>query len=211
MLLCDPIEPPKVDPAKIEEAVTLTTEVLGEMQSGALSVADKEALGAKVLRQLDMEHYKECLKRSYLDGAGPGLQEALHLLVLGDHCLMVNGHCIVHLIFRGEDILLECCSGSVRPKGPRFWDQMEGGCHLLSTALLGQVLLPGFLDAGLGVQDVACLNFIALAAPGWKTFWPSVLSSSCLRWGRSLRLARASIKGWIWGVGHNLVPQLDAE
>ena len=66
--LCDPIEPPQVDPAKIEEAVTLTTEVLGEMQSGALSVADKEALGAKVLRQLDMEHYKECLLRSYLDG-----------------------------------------------------------------------------------------------------------------------------------------------
>ena len=44
-----------------------------------------------------------------------GLQEALHLLVLGDHCLMVDCHRIVHLIFRGEDILLECCSGSVRP------------------------------------------------------------------------------------------------
>ena len=74
--LCDPIEPPKVDPAKIEEAVTLTTEVLGEMQSGALSVADKEALGAKVLRQLDMEHYKECLKRSYLDGPGASILHA---------------------------------------------------------------------------------------------------------------------------------------
>ena len=46
--LCDPIEPPQVDPAKIDEAVTLTTEVLGEMQTGALSVADREALGAKV-------------------------------------------------------------------------------------------------------------------------------------------------------------------
>ena len=74
--LCDPIEPPKVDPAKIEEAVTLTTEVLGKMQSGALSVADKEALGAKVLRQLDMEHYKECLKRSYLDGPGASILHA---------------------------------------------------------------------------------------------------------------------------------------
>ena len=74
--LCDPIEPPKVDPAKIEEAVTLTTEVLGEMQSGALSVADKEGLGGKVLRQLDMEHYKECLKRSYLDGPGASILHA---------------------------------------------------------------------------------------------------------------------------------------
>eukprot|EP00434_Breviolum_minutum_P032115 symbB.v1.2.028402.t1/scaffold3009.1/size65478/1 len=71
-----PIEPSKVDPAKIEEAVTFTTEVLGEMQSGALSVADKEALGAKVLRQLDMEHYKECLKRSYLDGPGASILHA---------------------------------------------------------------------------------------------------------------------------------------
>jgi len=26
--LCDPIEPPKVDPAEIEEAVTITTEAL---------------------------------------------------------------------------------------------------------------------------------------------------------------------------------------
>ena len=74
--LCGPIEPPQVDPAKIDEAVTLTTEVLGEMQSGALSVADKEALGAKVLRQLDMAHYKECLKRSYLDGPGPSILHA---------------------------------------------------------------------------------------------------------------------------------------
>ena len=74
--LCDPIEPPKVDLAKVEEAVTLTTEVLGEMQTGALSVADKEALGAKVLRQLDMEHYKECLKRSYLDGPGATILQA---------------------------------------------------------------------------------------------------------------------------------------
>ena len=45
--LCDPIEPPKVDPAKIDEAVTLTTEVLGEMQTGALSVGDREALGCQ--------------------------------------------------------------------------------------------------------------------------------------------------------------------
>eukprot|EP00434_Breviolum_minutum_P033478 symbB.v1.2.029624.t1/scaffold3268.1/size60008/2 len=74
--LCDPIEPPKVDLAKVEEAVTLTTEVLGEMQTGALSVADKEALGAKVLRPLDMEHYKECLKRSYLDGPGASILQA---------------------------------------------------------------------------------------------------------------------------------------
>jgi len=74
--LCDPIEPPQVDLAKIEEAVTLTTEVVEKMQSGALSVADKEALGAKVLRQLDMEHYKECLKRSYLDGPGASILQA---------------------------------------------------------------------------------------------------------------------------------------
>ena len=74
--LCDPIEPPKVDLAKVEEAVTLTTEVLGGMQTGALSVADKEALGAKVLRQLDMEHYKECFKRSYLDGPGASILQA---------------------------------------------------------------------------------------------------------------------------------------
>ena len=66
----------RVDLAKVEEAVTLTTEVLGEMQTGALSVADKEALGAKVLRQLDMEHYKECLKRSYLDGPGASILQA---------------------------------------------------------------------------------------------------------------------------------------
>ena len=49
--LCDPIEPPQVDPAKIEEAVTLTTEVLQKMQSGA-SVWQTRRL--KVLRQLDM-------------------------------------------------------------------------------------------------------------------------------------------------------------
>ena len=77
--LCDPIEPPKVDPAKIEEAVTLTTEVLGEMQSEPLSVADKEALGAKVLRQLDMEHYKECLKRSGRP-TGQKMAASLHLI-----------------------------------------------------------------------------------------------------------------------------------
>ena len=46
------------------------------MQTGALSVADREALGAKVLRQLDMEHYKECLKRSYLDGPGASILHA---------------------------------------------------------------------------------------------------------------------------------------
>jgi len=74
--LCDPIEPPKVDPEKVDEAITLTTEVLGEMQTGALSVGDREALGAKVLRQLDMEHYKECLKRSYLDGPGASILHA---------------------------------------------------------------------------------------------------------------------------------------
>ena len=59
-----------------DETVTLTTEVLGEMQTGALSVADREALGAKVLRQLDMAHYKECLKRSYLDGPGASILHA---------------------------------------------------------------------------------------------------------------------------------------
>ena len=32
------------------------------------------------------------------------------------------------------------------------------------------------------------------AAPGWKTFWPSFWSSSCLMCGRSLRLARASTR-----------------
>ena len=69
-VMLDPIEPPKVDEAKIDEMVDLTTEVLGEMQSGALSVADKEALGAQVLRQLDMSHFRDCLKRSYLDGPG---------------------------------------------------------------------------------------------------------------------------------------------
>ena len=71
---------------------------------------------------------------------------ALHLLVLGEHRLMVNGHRIIHL-------LLECRSGSIRPKGPWFWDQVEGGCHLLPTGLLRQVLLPGFFDAGLSLQD----------------------------------------------------------
>lgn len=74
--LLEPVEPPKIDPAKIEEAVTLTTEVLSEMQSGALSVGDKEALGAKVLRQFDMDHFRECLKRRYLDGPGANITQA---------------------------------------------------------------------------------------------------------------------------------------
>ena len=82
-----------------------------------------------------------------------GLQKALHLLVLGDHRLMVNGHRIIHLEFRSKDILLECRSGSIRPKGPWFWDQVEVSCHLLPTSLLCQVLFPGFLDAGLGLQN----------------------------------------------------------
>ena len=46
----EPMAPPEVDPEKIEEAVNLTTSVLTEMQTGALSVGDKEALGAQVLR-----------------------------------------------------------------------------------------------------------------------------------------------------------------
>ena len=79
--LCDPIEPAQVDPAKIDEAVTLTTEVLGEMQTGALSVAEREDLGAKVLRHLDMAHYKECLKRSYLDGPGASILHAQTTMV----------------------------------------------------------------------------------------------------------------------------------
>ena len=49
-------------------------------------------------------------------------------------------------------------------------------------------ILAGSTCAGsMGSQSVACLNFIALAAPGWK-----ILSSSCFRCGRSLRFARAS-------------------
>ena len=75
-VMLDPIEPPKVDEAKIDEMVDLTTEVLGEMQSGALSVADKEALRAQVLRQLDMNHFRDCLKRSYLDGPGANIAQA---------------------------------------------------------------------------------------------------------------------------------------
>ena len=82
-----------------------------------------------------------------------GLQEGLHLFVLGDHGLMVDGHGIIHLVLRGKDVLLKGCPGSVGPKGPWFWDQVEGSRHLLSTGLLCQVLLPGLLDGGLSVQD----------------------------------------------------------
>ena len=74
--MLDPIEPPKVDESKIEAMVDLTTEVLGEMQSGALSVADKEARGAQLLRQLDISHFRDCLKRSYLDGPGANIAHA---------------------------------------------------------------------------------------------------------------------------------------
>ena len=75
-VMLDPIEPPKVDESKIEAMVDLTTEVLGEMQSGALSVADKEARGAQLLRQLDISHFRDCLKRSYLDGPGANIAHA---------------------------------------------------------------------------------------------------------------------------------------
>ena len=75
-VMLEPVEPPKVDEAKIDEMVDLTTEVLGEMQSGALSVADKEARGAQLLRQLDMNHFRDCLKRSYLDGPGANIAQA---------------------------------------------------------------------------------------------------------------------------------------
>ena len=75
-VMLDPIEPPKVDESKIEAMVDLTTEVLGEMQSGALSVADKEARGAQLLRQLDTSHFRDCLKRSYLDGPGANIAHA---------------------------------------------------------------------------------------------------------------------------------------
>ena len=40
------------------------------------TVGDREALGAKVLRQLDMDHFKECLKRSYVDGPGASILHA---------------------------------------------------------------------------------------------------------------------------------------
>ena len=66
--MLDPIEPPKVDESKM----------LGEMQSGALSVADKEARGAQLLRQLDISHFRDCLKRSYLDGPGANIARADH-------------------------------------------------------------------------------------------------------------------------------------
>ena len=94
---------------------------------------------------IELQFLHWCLRkiRVQLGGKLPrvaGLQEGLHLFVLGDHGLMVNGHRIL-------------CSGSIRPKGPWFWDQVEGGWHPLSTGLLCQVLLPGFFDAGLSVQD----------------------------------------------------------
>ena len=41
-VMLDPIEPPKVDETKIDAMGDLTTEVLGEMQSGALSMAGKK-------------------------------------------------------------------------------------------------------------------------------------------------------------------------
>ena len=75
-VMLDPIEPPKVDETKIDAMVDLTTEVLGEMQSGALSVADKEARGAQLLRQLGLNHFRDCLKRSYLDGPGANIAHA---------------------------------------------------------------------------------------------------------------------------------------
>ena len=75
-VMLEPVEPPKVDEAKIDEMVDLTTEVLGEMQSGALSVADKEGRGAQLLRQLGMNHFRDCLKRSYLDGPGANIAQA---------------------------------------------------------------------------------------------------------------------------------------
>ena len=210
-----------------------------------------------------------------------GLQEALHLLVLGDHCLMVNGHRIIHLIFRGEDILLECCSGSVRPKGPWFWDQTEGGCHLLSTGLLCQVLLPGFLDAGLSVKDagpwaiqvapfqalfvvlhvqlsehLGSQSLLVCHTEGPTLHLPQDFCRQCdcffnlcrvhlwgfngitkcglpqlhrlgrswvenlltlslvlllLEMGSLIALGQGFHQGRIWGIGHNLVPQLDAE
>lgn len=46
------------------------------MQTGALSVEDKEALGAQVLRHLDMERFRACFKRSYLDGLGASIAHA---------------------------------------------------------------------------------------------------------------------------------------
>ena len=46
------------------------------MQSGALSVADQEARGAQLLRQLDISHFRDCLKRSYLDGPGANIAHA---------------------------------------------------------------------------------------------------------------------------------------
>ncbi len=69
--MLDPIEPPRVDEAKIEEIVDLTREVLHELQTGALSLGDKEALGAK-----DITHFRDCLKRSYLDGPGANIAHA---------------------------------------------------------------------------------------------------------------------------------------
>ena len=75
-VMLDPIEPPKVDESKIEAMVDLTTEVLREMQSGALSVPDKEARGAQLLRQLDISHFRDCLKRSYRDGPGANIAHA---------------------------------------------------------------------------------------------------------------------------------------
>ncbi len=42
----------------------------------AVSVGGKEALGAQVLRQLDMSHFRDCLKRSYLDGPGASITHA---------------------------------------------------------------------------------------------------------------------------------------
>ena len=65
-----------VDESKIEAMVDLTTEVLGEMQLGALSVADKEARGAQLLTQLDISYFRDCLKRSYLDGPGANIAHA---------------------------------------------------------------------------------------------------------------------------------------
>ena len=158
---------------------------------------------------------------------------------------------------------------------------MEGGCHLLSTSLLGQVLLPGFLDAGLGVQDagpwaiqvtplqalfvvlhvqlsehLGSQSLLVCHTEGPTLHLPQDFCSQCdcflnlcrvhfwgfngitkcglpqlHRFGRSrvenllalslvllllemgslIALGQGFHQGWIWGVGHNLVPQLDAE
>ena len=75
-VMLDPIEPPKVDEAKIDAMVDLTTEVLGGMQSGALSVADKEACGAQLLRQLDITQFRDCGPGANIAHAQTTVEEA---------------------------------------------------------------------------------------------------------------------------------------